>query len=221
GGPTERMPTMPSRAALIAALALFSAGPMASQSSPDLAAYLIDRGAEVALARTAAPRNVSDPARVLVLTRDGYVEAAPGTNGFTCLVVRSFDVPVTDPRFWNPRIRAPHCFNPAGARTVLPQMLKRAEWVMSGVSPTEIGERTRRAYAAREFPMPAGGAMAYMMSPQQYLQDGDPHYWMPHLMFYFDRSMSAADWGAGGEAAAVIDGSADDPSSPVLTLLVP
>src|SRR5262245_56270042 len=180
------MLTMPSRAPFFAAVALIAAGPVAAQSSPDLTPYLMDRAAEVELARTAAPKDVSDPARVLVLTRDGYVEAAPGASGFTCLVVRSFDVPVTDPRFWNPRIRAPHCFNAAGARTVLPQMLKRAEWVMSGVSPTEIGERTRHAYAAREFPMPAAAAMAYMMSPQQYLQDGDPHSWMPHLMFYFD-----------------------------------
>ena len=38
------------------------------------------------------------------------------------------------------------------------------------------------------------GAMTYMMSRQQYLND-DAHSWMPHLMFYFPRA-DGANWGA-------------------------
>jgi hypothetical protein len=59
-----------------------------------------------------------------------------------------------------------------------------------------------------------------MLSPQQYLGDDDPH-WMPHVMFYYDRSMPAAAWGAGGFTAPIIDGSVGDPHSPVVTLLIP
>jgi hypothetical protein len=207
-------------AAVLAVLAA-TARPLAAQKSPDLAPYLIpDRGAEVALARTAAPANVSDSATVLVLTRTGFVEAAKGTNGFTCLVARSFNGSFSDPAFWSPKVRAPHCLNPAASRTVLLEMKKRDEWIMSGVSVTDIAARTKAAYASHEFPLPAAGAMAYMLSPKQYLSDTGPH-WMPHLMFYYDRSAPASAFGAGGFKAPIIDGSIGDPNSPVLTILIP
>lgn len=207
----------------LAALALLGAfaAPVAAQKTPDLAPYLIpDRGAEVALARSAAPVNVSASATVLVLTHTGFVQAARGTNGFTCFVARSFHGSLTDATFWSPKVRAPHCMNPAASRTILPEMMKRAEWIMAGVSVTEIATRTKAAYASHEFPMPAVGAMAYMLSPQQHLADTNPH-WMPHLMFYYDRSAPASTFGAGGFTAPIIDGSVGDPNSPVLTLLIP
>ena len=217
---------MATNTASLAALALLGATSLAAQPTTaqrigDLTPYLIaDRGAEVALARSAAPRDVSDSATVLVLTREGFVEAARGANGFTCLVARSFTGALDDAAYWNPRVRAPHCFNPPAVRTVLPEMLKRTEWVVGGVGRGEIAERTRRAYDSGEFPMPASGAMAYMLSPGQHLLDSDPH-WMPHLMFYYDRSLPAAAWGAGGVTAPVIDGSAGDPKAPVLVLYIP
>ncbi|MBX6333640.1 MAG: hypothetical protein IRY91_17475 [Gemmatimonadaceae bacterium] len=181
---------------------------------------MTDRAAEVALARSAAPAAVSDSATVLVLTRTGFVEAARGTNGFTCLVLRSFSGRLDDPTFWNPRVRAPICFNPPAVRTVLPPMLTIAEWVLSGSSATELAARIRRAFATHEFPMPAPGAMAYMLSSQQYLLDDNPH-WLPHLMLFYDKSLPASAWGAGGPAAPVIDASAGDTVVPVQTLLVP
>jgi len=207
--------------ASIAALASFVAAPAVAQQSRDLAPYLIaDRAGEVALARTSAPKNVSDSARVLVLTRTGYVEAAPGTNGFTCLVLRSFLGGLEDPAYWTPKVRAPACYNPPASRTVLVESLKRAEWVMGGVAQSEIAARTERAYSAKQFPLPAAGAMAYMLSPRQYLSDADPH-WMPHLMFFYDRSLPAAAWGAGDMKAPIIDASAGAPHAPVQTLFIP
>lgn len=212
---------MSTRTPTLAALALLLAGPAWAQQIPDLAPYLMaDRAAEVALARTAAPRSVSDSASVLVLTAVGFVEASRGTNGFTCVVLRSFSGSTSDPAFWNPRVRAPHCFNPPAARTVLPAFLKRVEWILAGTRLTEVEARTRRAFAAHELPQPAPGAMAYMLSPEQYLVDANPH-WLPHLMFYYDRSLPAAAWGAGDMSAPVIDATAGDPDFPVLTLLVP
>jgi hypothetical protein len=209
------------RTLTIAALVLFIGGPLHAQQTRDFGPYLIgDRAAEVALARTAAPKNVSDSATVLVLTRNGFVQAVRGTNGFTCAVFPSFSGSVDDPGFWNPKVRAPHCWNPPAARTVLPRMLQQVEWVLAGVSPTEIGARTSRAYAAHRLSKPAAGAMAYMLSHEQHLVDADPH-WMPHLMFYYDKSMPATVWGAGGMTAPIIDASIGDSHSPVLTLLVP
>ncbi len=193
-----------------------------AQQPPDPTPYLMpDRADEVALARSAAPASVSDRATVMVLGRSGFVPAARGENGFTCLVARSFAGRLDDPDFWNPRVRAPHCFNPEASRTVLVEMLKRAEWVLAGVPLPEIAARTHRAYASHELPAPAPGSMAYMTSRGQHLQDADPHHWMPHLMLYFDKSLPAADWGAGGFSAPVIDAAASDPHAEFLTLLVP
>lgn len=205
----------------LATLTPIAAAALAAQQSPDLAPYLMaDRTAEIALARSAAPKEISDSATVLVMTRQGLIEAERGSNGFACFVLRSFSGDLKDPGFWNPAVRAPHCLNAPAVRTILPYIRKRVEWIMAGVSLTEIATRTERGYASREFPRPAPGAMAYMLSPRQYLVDADPQ-WMPHLMFYYDGAMPASTWGAGGMSAPVINGSAGDPHSPVLTLFIP
>ena len=212
---------MPRPSFVIAVVTTLAAAPSSPRQTPDLALYLMtDRAAEIALARSAGAKHVSDSATVLVLTRGGLIEAARGTNGFTCFVQRSFYGGVGDPGFWDPRIRAPICLNPPAVRTMLPEMRKRAEWIMTGVSPTEIAARTRRAYEAHEFPLPAPGAMGFMLSPEQHLANDDPH-WVPHLMLFYDRSTPAAAWGVGGVANTVIDGTPVDRNPAVLTLLIP
>jgi hypothetical protein len=198
--------------------AAFSLG---AQKVPDVTPYLdADRAAEVALARTAAPSNVSEKATILVLTPKGYIEAARGTNGFTCVVMRSFAAAPDDPDFWNPRVRAPHCFNPPAVRTVLPAMLAQIDWALAGATAAELNARIKQAYAAKRLTMPAAGAMAYMLSPKQRLSDADPH-WMPHLMFYYDRALKATTFGAGGMTAPIIDASAGDPTGPMQVLYIP
>ena len=206
---------------LVAMSTLVGASTLGAQKAPDLAPYLMaDRAAEVALARTAAPSEVSERAAVLVLTAKGYVEASHGTNGFTCVVMRSFAAAPNDPEFWNPRVRAPLCFNPPAARTVLPAFLAQIDWALAGATPGDLNARIKQAYAEKRFTMPAAGAMAYMLSPKQRLSDADPH-WMPHLMFYYDRSVDASTFGAGGFTAPVINASAGDPASPMQVLYIP
>jgi len=200
---------------------LIATSALGAQKAPDLTPYLIaDRGAEVALARTAAPSNVSGNASVMVLTPKGYVEAARGTNGFTCLVMRSFAAAPDDPNFWNPHVIAPHCFNPPAARTVLPAMLAQIDWALAGATPAELNARIKSAYAEKRLPMPADGAMAYMLSPKQHLSDADPH-WMPHLMFYYDRALTGTTFGAGGTSAPIIDATAADPNGPMQVIYIP
>ncbi|HEY2897560.1 MAG TPA: hypothetical protein VGJ12_10510 [Gemmatimonadaceae bacterium] len=219
--PTSSARARAAAVASITVITLVMARPLyAQQKNPDLAPFMIaDRVAEVALARTAAPRSITDSATVLVLARTGFVEAHHGTNGFTCVVFRGFDGATNDPNFWNAKVRAPQCLNPPASRTVLPNLMKRAEWIMAGVDTAELNARTKHAYAAHEFALPAAGAMAYMLSPQQYLTDDDPH-WMPHLMFYHDRSMPASAWGAGDGKSPIIDATGAAPSQ-ILVLLVP
>src|SRR5215510_4348351 len=55
--------------------------------------YLMDRDAEIALARSAAPESISRDAKILVLGRHGYETAAEGKNGFVCLVERGWMSP--------------------------------------------------------------------------------------------------------------------------------
>jgi len=148
---------------------------------------------EIALARSAAPPSISGGAEILVLGAHGYETAVKGKNGFVCLVERSWASGLDDPNFWNPKLRAPQCLNAAAARTVLPAYLERTEWVLAGVSLSDVMARTPTdAVASRE---PALGAMCYMMSKQQYLSDSGAHHWHPHLMFYIAHA-DAAGWGA-------------------------
>jgi hypothetical protein len=51
--------------------------------------YLMERNAEIALARSAAPKSISRDAEVMVLGRHGYETAVKGKNGFVCVVQRS------------------------------------------------------------------------------------------------------------------------------------
>lgn len=206
---------------LVAISTFVAASALGAQKSPDVTPYLTaDRAAEIALARTAAPSDVSSKATVLVLTPTGYVEAARGTNGFTCIVMRSFAAAPDDPGFWNPQLSAPHCFNPPAVRTVLPAVLAQIHWALAGATPAELKARMRKAYAATRFPRPAAGAMAYMLSPHQYLSDADPH-WLPHLMFYYDRALKGTTFGAGGMTAPIIDATGGDPNAPVQVIYIP
>ena len=64
--------------------------------------YLMDRDAEIALARSAAPDAVSHDASVIVLTRHGYETAVEGKNGWLCMEGRGRGALFDWPEFWEP-----------------------------------------------------------------------------------------------------------------------
>jgi len=179
--------------------------------------YLIpDEKAEIALARNAAPASISDAAEVMVLRRDGYVAAVKGSNGFVCIVERSWAKSTDDPEFWNSKVRAPHCFNPAAARTFLPIFLTKTKLVLAGQSKAQILAATTSALEKKELPALAPGAMGYMMAKQQYLSDDDMS-WHPHLMFFVSGD-AVKSWGANLPGSPVIAGS--DPEERVTVFMV-
>jgi hypothetical protein len=183
-----------------------------------LTQYLIpDEKSEIALARTAAPPSISNAAEVMVLTRTGYSTAAKGANGFLCLVERSWGATTDHPEFWNPKIRAPHCFNPAAARTFLPIYLMKTKLVLAGKSKTEILQTTSSALDKKELPALEPGAMCYMMSKRQYLND-DGKSWHPHLMFFIPGD-AAKSWGANLPASPIL--AADDREERVTIMMIP
>lgn len=187
---------------LAVAASAHAASPTYPTRSP-IAQYLMTSpAAEIALARSAAPPSISGKAEVLVLGAHGYATAVKGTNGFVCLVERSWDAEFVNPVFWNPHVRGPDCLNPAAARTVLPHFLERTKWALAGLSIEQMRERTKAELAAKAYTMPEPGAMAYMLSKQQYLSDQGTHHWHPHLMFF----VAGSDAGMG----------ANLPGSPVL-----
>jgi hypothetical protein len=156
--------------------------------------YMMERNAEIALARSAAPESISQGAEVLVMGRHGYESAGKGTNGFVCIVQRSWTAPIDDPDFWNPKLRAPICFNAPAARTYLPLTIKKTESVLAGRSKAQMFEDIRTGFERKELPALEVGAMCYMMSKQGYLNDRDGH-WRPHVMFFVPVA-EAASWGA-------------------------
>jgi hypothetical protein len=157
--------------------------------------YLMaDRDAEIALAKSAAPPSISSDATVMVLGRHGYETAVEGKNGFVCVVERAWMGAFDSPEFWNAKNRGPACFNPQGARSVLPITLKRTDLALAGKSKEEIKEGMRAAIESKELPALEPGAMCYMMSKQGRLNDRAGH-WVPHLMFYVPVTENMT-WGA-------------------------
>src|SRR3984885_5769044 len=67
--------------------------------------YLIDRDAEIALARSAAPSSISRDATVVILGKNGYETAGEGKNGFICIVERGWMNSFNSPEFWSAKTR--------------------------------------------------------------------------------------------------------------------
>jgi hypothetical protein len=185
------------------AQAVAQAGVAAYPAMAPLDQYLIsDEKSEIALARSAAPSSISDGAEVMVLGREGYTTAVKGTNGFLCIVERSWGQSTDQAEFWNPKMRAPHCFNAQATRSFAPIYLMKTRLVLAGKSKPEIAQAIATALDKTEVPALEPGAMAYMMSKQQYLNDLGKS-WHPHAMFFSPGDMTKS-WAA------------DDPHSPVM-----
>jgi len=180
--------------------------------------YLIaDQAVEVALARSGAPASISDEAEVMVLGKTGFKTAVEGKNGFVCVVERGWGAGTTEAEFWNPKIKAPICFNAAAARSFLPIFLMKTKLVLEGKSKGEILAATNAAFEKKELPALEPGAMCYMMSKQQYLNDRGKN-WHPHLMFFVSGGDEAKSWGADAKDSPVMAG--PDPEERVTVMMV-
>jgi hypothetical protein len=180
--------------ALLAALAAAQDSKTPYPSMAPIDQYMMERNAEIALARSAAPESIAKNAGVMVMGRHGYETAVKGTNGFVCVVERSWTAPVNDPNFWNPKLRGPLCLNAAAVRTYLPLTIKKTELVLAGASKAQMFAGMKAAFDKKELPALEHGAMSYMLSKQGYLGDGVGH-WHPHLMFFVPLT-EPATWGA-------------------------
>ncbi len=194
-----------------------------SAKYPPLSEYMMTPEAEIALARSAAPENVSAHATVKILTASGYKVAAQGDNGFVCMVMRGFSAPTYTPAqfreiVYDPTIRAPICFTAPAARIVMPYYELRTKLAMEGKGPDQIAESVQAAYVKGDLPRRDGVSFAYMWSADQNLGPGIGH-WHPHMMVfcpYYENSMVG-----GNEFGSLLPQVSDDAGTPFTVVVIP
>jgi hypothetical protein len=64
---------------------------------------------------------------------------------------------------------------------VLPQFLKRTEWIIDGANLQQLMDKANAAYAKHQFKDPAPSSFSYMLSKQGYLGDQAGGPWRPHV----------------------------------------
>jgi hypothetical protein len=140
----------------------------------------IPEAEEIALAKSAAPPEISDAADIYVLRADGPVRVRSGTNGCSCMVARDL----------HEGSRYPICFDREATRTVLHRELMELTLRAKGLSEDDVQRAVAKAYERGELKTPSQPAMAYMMSSKQVLF-ASPHAdgrrvgaWSPHVMIY-------------------------------------
>lgn len=137
------------------------------------------RERQIELALSAAPTEVSANAAVYILGPKGYEKAREGTNGFSCLVERSFKGGVQTSS-------APACFDAEGGRSIMVAYLRREELRAAGKTEEEIKEDIANGYRDGRFKVPGPGFL-YMMSNENYVYNSESKksgFVPPHLMFY-------------------------------------
>jgi hypothetical protein len=161
-----------------------------------IAQYLMARDAEISIARSAAPKSVSDDAEVLIFTESGFQTAVKGTNGFVCMVARSWSADFDNPDFWDPALRAPICYNALAAGSQVGLTIKRTQVVLAGGTAAQVLEAITAAINSGELPTPEPGSMSFMLSKQTFLDHRVGH-WLRHLMFFAPQETDPKLWGAG------------------------
>ena len=191
---------------------------------PPIEEYLMPQADEVALAKTAAPAGISDHATIKVFTPSGFRVVHEGDNGFVCLVMRGFTgaptftpVPVRTYIAYDPKTRAPICFDPQAARTVLPYYEFRNKLGLEGKTPDQVAEAVQTAYTSGEMPQRREVSFAYMWSADQIL--GPAGHWHPHMMVfapYYVNSMLG-----GNEDSHHLPAVGDDSGTPFAVITIP
>jgi len=163
--------------------------------------YLMEREAEVALVRSAAPSSISKFAAVLVLTGQGYEYASKGTNGFECLVQRGWMNDLQDPDYGSPALRSPMCLNAAAVRLYLPLIHRRTDLAREQASRTVVKATIDAEFAAGKLKANEQGAMCYMMSKDGFFGSaGRP---IPHIMFFMP-AIPLSDWAANEHGSPIL-----------------
>ena len=141
---------------------------------------------ESSFALSAAPPGLRQHATVYLLDPSkGYELGRQGTNGISCIVVRS-DWQFTangfrDDIFW------PVCYDSEGSKTLLQDYLNAAKLRAGGMDAKQVHEEVTKRFETAAYPNPARTGVAYMIAPimRGYTNAPQPMTMnMPHYMFY-------------------------------------
>lgn len=190
---------------------------------PPIEQYLMPQADEIALAKTAAPPNISKHATIKVLKRSGFQVAQQGDNGYVCMVMRGFSAPTYSPAqfrnlVYDATVRAPICFMAVAVHQVLPYYELRTKLALQGKNPDEIAQGIAAAHAKGELPKRDQVSFGYMWSGRQNLASGIGH-WHPHMMVfapYYDNSMVG-----GNPFGSPLPQLSDDAGTPFSVVVIP
>ena len=143
---------------------------------------------ELRYAVSALPPHLRDGATTYLLDpAKGYVLSTKGSNGMTCIVVRSdwqYTVrPFRDDIFW------PVCYDAEGSKTLLQDYIYAAELRAQGMEAKQVHIEVVKRFGTAAYSNPSRVGIAYMLAPiMRTFGDSkvaDPFTMnMPHYMFY-------------------------------------
>jgi hypothetical protein len=152
---------------------------------------------EIRFALSAAPPHLRNNATTYVLDpAKGYVLSHKGTNGVSCIVVRSdwqFDEPFRGDIFW------PVCYDAEGSKTLLQDYLLAAEMRARGMDAKQVHREVTMRFGTAAYANPSRSGVAYMIAPLMsgFVHSGVATMNMPHYMFYAP-NVKDADIGGNG-----------------------
>jgi hypothetical protein len=154
---------------------------------------------EIQFALSAAPPHLRNDATIYTLDpAKGYVVSRHGTNGVSCIVVRSdwqwASPPFRDDIYW------PVCYDSEGSKTLLQDYLYAAELRAGRMDSKQVHEAVTSRFGTPSYPNPSHTGVAYMIAPimRGYTSAPGPVTMnMPHYMFYAP-GLKDADIGGNG-----------------------
>ena len=157
---------------------------MANGATPKL--ERMPEALETRFALSAAPPHARDKATTYVLDpAKGYVLSHQGTNGVSCIVVRS-DWQFTKEAFRDDIFWAV-CYDAEGSKTLLQDYLSVAELRARGLDAKQVHDEVTKRFGTAGYPNPARVGVSYMLAPvmRGYTRGPEPMTMnMPHYMFY-------------------------------------
>jgi hypothetical protein len=143
---------------------------------------------EIRYALSALPPHLRNDATNYTLDpAKGYVLNHQGTNGVSCIVVRTDwqwpRRPFRNDIYW------PVCYDAEGSKTLLQDYLHAAELRVQGMDTEQVHREVTKKFGTPAYPNPARSGVAYMLAPIMRTFGGskvtEPMTMnMPHYMFY-------------------------------------
>ena len=112
---------------------------------------------EVELALSGGPAHLREGATVYVYGAKGFNKVRDGSNGFICLLNR-------DGFFYGAAVFKPTCWDPEGATSYVPVMLRAGEMLAGGKAPEDIRADITEGFRSGKFHRPARTGIAYMLA---------------------------------------------------------